>query len=92
MAALDKVQVIAVNIYEESAATAKAMAQQHDGLTHLLDTEGAVAQHYRVDGVPELIVLDSAGIYRETIQGPVPTRELLAVIDAVDEAAGYAEE
>ena len=46
----DDLQVITVNVYEDSDDTGLPFAQRHSPtLLHLVDESGSVAQHYRVD-------------------------------------------
>ena len=74
--------VIGVNVYDSSANTARRMASAYgSGLLHLVDHEGVVAEHYRIDGVPEIFVLDEDGVYREVIRGSAPITEIRAAID-----------
>ena len=54
------------------------------GLLHLSDVDGSVARHYRVDGLPELFLLDSRGVYRGVIRGAAPLAEILAAIRAIE--------
>ncbi len=79
------VQVIGVNVYEVEEGGAEAFVQ-HTGsnLLHLVDSSGAVAQHYRVDGLPELYVLDRDGVYVGVIRGAAPLAQILSVV-SVDE-------
>ncbi len=78
----DDLLVLGINIYETDRGAGEMFAHGvGTGIQHLVDTTGAVARHYRVDGVPELYVLDGNGIYRGVTRGPAPLRQILAVID-----------
>lgn len=73
---------IGVNVYDASTNTARRMASAYgSGLLHLVDREGVVAEHYRVDGVPEIFVIDGDGVWREVIRGAAPIAEIRAAID-----------
>ncbi|MYA02643.1 MAG: TlpA family protein disulfide reductase [Chloroflexi bacterium] len=77
--------VIGVNVYEVGEGAGQKFAQRFAaGLLHLSDVDGSVAQHYRVDGLPELFLLDSRGIYRGIIRGAAPLAEILAAIRAIE--------
>lgn len=81
----DDIFVIGVNVYEFAEGDGEAFAQRFGAdLLHLSDRDGSVAQHYRVDGVPELFVLDSEGVYRGVIRGAAPLAEILAAIYGVE--------
>ena len=74
-------RVVAVNVYESSQRAAQRSARDHGaGFVHLIDETAAVAQHYRVDGLPELYVLDRWGVYQFAIRGPAPLVEMLSSI------------
>ena len=81
----DNVLVIGINVYEiEDGAAESFITNYGSGLLHLVDTAGNVAQHYRVDGVPELFVIDSDGVYRGVIRGAAPLTEILSAIYGVE--------
>ena len=81
----DKVLVLGINVYEVSDGAAEEFVENYGtDLLHLVDTDGSVAQHYRVDGVPELFVIDSDGIYRGVIRGAAPLTEILSAIYGVE--------
>ena len=78
-------QVIGVNAYEVDDQSARAVAQSYGtGLLHLVDADGSVAEHYRVDGLPEFFLLDSDGVYRAVVRGAAPMSEILATIAALN--------
>lgn len=80
LAAGGNVRVVAVNVYEESKGAAISLAERVGvGMTHLADADGSVARHYRVDGLPELFVVDALGVYRGVIRGAAPLGEVLAL-------------
>ena len=81
----DDVLVIGINVYEVSESQAEDVAADYGTeLLHLVDIDGSVARHYRVDGVPELFVIDSNGIYRGVIRGAAPLTEILSAIYGLD--------
>ena len=81
----DDILVIGINVYESNEAAAENFTKRYGAdLLHLSDFDGTVAQHYRVDGVPELFVLDSEGVYRGVIRGAAPLTDILSAIYAVD--------
>ena len=78
----DQVQVIGINVYEVDESAAAAVAQSYGaGLLHLVDAEGSVAEHYRVDGLPELYLFDGNGVYRAVVRGAAPLNEILGAIE-----------
>ena len=79
------VLIIGINVYEVDETAGQSFSRSYGTeLLHLVDADGSVAQHYRVDGVPELFVLDSAGIYRGVIRGAAPLTEILSAIYGVE--------
>lgn len=79
------IAVIGVNVYEVTADAGVDFAQTYGvDLLHLVDPSGSVAQHYRVDGLPELFVLDGDGVYRGVIRGAAPMAEILFAIYGVE--------
>ena len=75
------VRIIGINVYEVEPGAGQDFIQNDGaGLLHLVDLDGSVAHHYRVDGVPELFVLDSEGVYRGVIRGAAPLTEILSAI------------
>ena len=77
--------LIAINVYEEQADAIAALREQGAGVAiHLRDADAAVARHYRVDGLPEIFLLDGAGFYRAVIRGAAPLHEILAALSRVE--------
>lgn len=77
----DDIRVIGINVYEVTEGAGQDFIRNYGtNLLHLHDADGSVAQHYRVDGVPELYVLDSDGVYRGVIRGAAPLAEILSAI------------
>ncbi len=67
------VSAIGINVYELASADAETLASSFaPALLHLVDADGSVARHYRVDGLPEIIVLDAQGAFRSAIRGAAP--------------------
>ena len=76
-------RALGVNVYEIEEGAGQAFAREHGGgILHLADATGEVARHYRVDGVPELFVLDADGVYRGVVRGAAPLSRILALIAA----------
>ena len=81
----EDVLVIGINVYEVSPGEGESFIRNYGSeLLHLVDTAGTVAQHYRVDGVPELFVIDADGVYRGVIRGAAPLTEILLAIYGVE--------
>lgn len=81
----DDVLIIGVNVYETEAGAAENFVQRTgSNLLHLVDSSGAVAQHYRVDGLPELYVIDSDGVYVGVIRGAAPLAQILNVVGVAE--------
>ncbi len=79
------VLVIGINVYEVADGAGKDFASKYGtNLVHLVDRDGSVAQHYRVDGVPELFVIDSEGVYRGVIRGAAPLTEILSALYGIE--------
>lgn len=73
--------LISVNVYQPNADDALALTEQvKASMLHLEDTSGDVAQHYRVDGLPEIFVLDEKGVYREVVRGAAPRSQIQRAI------------
>ena len=77
--------LIAINVYE-TPREAEAALRDHPAAVaiHLHDPNGAVARHYRVDGLPEIFLLDANGVYRAVIRGAAPLDEILAVLSIIE--------
>ncbi len=81
----DDVLVIGISVYEVDEGAGEEFVITHGtDLLHLVDTTGDVAHHYRVDGVPELFVLDQDGVYRGVIRGAAPLAQILSVLNTVE--------
>ena len=82
----DDLRVIGINVYEEAEDQGATFARRYGSLLdHLVDESGSVAQHYRVDGLPELFLIDAQGVYRAVIWGAAPLTEIVAALDALDD-------
>ena len=77
--------LIAINVYE-TPREAQAALSDHPGARahHLHDDAAAVASHYRVDGLPEMFLLDERGVYRAVIRGAAPLEEILAALSIIE--------
>ncbi|MDE2746558.1 MAG: TlpA disulfide reductase family protein [Chloroflexota bacterium] len=81
----EDVFVLGVNVYEVREGAGQVFAQEHaNNLLHLSDVDGSVARHYRVDGLPELFLLDARGVYRGVVRGAAPLAEILAAIQGIE--------
>jgi len=81
----EDVFVLGVNVYEVRAGAGQMFAQEHaSNLLHLSDVDGSVARHYRVDGLPELFLLDARGVYRGVVRGAAPLAEILAAVQGIE--------
>ena len=79
------VRVIGINVYETSLGEALALSRVHgSGLEHYADADASVALHYRVDGLPELYLLDSSGVLRTIIRGPAELSAVRSALAALD--------
>ena len=77
--------LIAINVYEAPREAEAALRDQPTAVAiHLHDASGAVARHYRVDGLPEIFLLDANGVYRAVIRGAAPLDEISAAFDALE--------
>ena len=77
--------VLAINVYDTRGKAASAFVQTGVGFPGAIDAQAQVARHYRIDGLPELLLIDSAGVYRERITGAA---ELSVITAAIDRAGG----
>ena len=85
LAAQGALTLIAINVYETAREAEAALANRPSALArHLHDASGAVARHYRVDGLPEVFLLDERGTYRAVIRGAAPLEEILAALSAIE--------
>lgn len=62
------VEVLAVNIRDLDGAR-EFMASEHLRLTNLIDTDGAAAERYKVQGVPKLVLIGPDGKIRRSAAG-----------------------
>ena len=77
--------VLAINVYDTRGAAASAFVRTGAGFPGAIDAQAQVARHYRIDGLPELLLIDSAGVYRERITGAA---DLSVITAAIDRAGG----
>ena len=77
--------VLAINAYDTRGAAASAFVRTGAGFPGAIDAQNQVAYHYRIDGLPELLLIDSAGVYRERITGAA---DLSVITAAIDRAGG----
>jgi cytochrome c biogenesis protein CcmG, thiol:disulfide interchange protein DsbE len=68
----------------EDAVAVNTFASQY-GLTYrlLLDGDGAVAESYRVQGIPTTLILDAAGVVRARHVGPLSEEQISRDLDSV---------
>ena len=79
--------VLAINVYDARGAAASAFVRTGAGFPGAIDAQARVARGYRVDGLPELLLIDSAGVYRERITGAADLSVITAAIDRVGGAS-----
>ena len=85
LASQRRLTLIAINVYETPREAEAALRDRPATATiHLHDASGDVARHYRVDGLPEIFLLDANGIYRAVIRGAAPLDEITAALDALE--------
>ena len=80
--------VLAINVYDATGAAQRAFVEANVGFDGVIDTGAEVTRHYRVDGLPELVVIDAGGVYRERVTGAADTRAIEQAIAAANRAAG----
>ena len=76
---------MAVNTYDTWEGATRAYAEIAVGFDSAIDAEAVVARHYRVDGLPELYLIDARGIYRERLIGAVNAETITAAIARTSE-------
>ena len=76
---------LAVNTYDTWEGATRAYAEIAVGFDSAIDGEAVVARHYRVDGLPELYLIDARGIYRERLIGVVDAETIAAAIARTSE-------
>ena len=72
--------VLAINVYDAPGAAARAFVEASLGIPSLIDRDAAAAVHYRIDGLPELLLIDRSGVYRERLTGAADTAALAAAL------------
>jgi peroxiredoxin/outer membrane lipoprotein-sorting protein len=77
------VEVFAVNLREDAETITEFLTKQKLEIPVLMDAEGAVAQTYRVSGIPQTVIIDRAGVVRFVEVGLMPKEELLKQIQAI---------
>lgn len=79
--------VLAINVYDQRGAAARAFVEAGASIPSVIDEQAEVTRHYRINGLPELVLLDPDGVYRERITGAAPTAAINAAINAATNAA-----
>ncbi len=79
--------VLAINVYDATGAAQRAFVEANVGFDGVVDSGAEVTRHYRVDGLPELVVIDAGGVYRERVTGAADTRAIERAIAAANRAA-----
>lgn len=82
--------VLAINVYDAPGAAARAFVEAGVGFQSVLDAGAEVARHYRIDGLPELLLIDADGVFRERITGAADLAAIQAALDATTAAADSA--
>ena len=79
--------VLAINVYDTPGAAQRAFVEANVGFDGVIDSGAEVTRHYRVDGLPELLVIDAGGVYRERVTGAANTQAINQAIAAANRAA-----
>lgn len=79
--------VLAINVYDTPGTAQRAFVEANVGFDGVIDSGAEVTRHYRVDGLPELLVIDAGGVYRERVTGAADTRAIDQAIAAANRAA-----
>ena len=82
--------VLAINVYDAPGAAARAFVEAGVGFQGVIDAGAEVARHYRVDGLPELLLIDAMGVYRQRITGAADLATIEAALSATAAAANSA--
>jgi peroxiredoxin len=85
----DGVKVYAVNLREDKEKVQGFLTSKNFTLPALLDTEGAVAEQYKVQGIPQTVVIGKDGVVRKVFvgAGPDTAKQLKAEVEAAQKAA-----
>ena len=78
--------VLAINVYDQRGAAQRAFVQTGVGFPAALDPQAEVARHYRIDGLPELLLIDPDGVFRERITGAAGASAINAAISTANNA------
>lgn len=81
----NELAVLAVNVYDTIGAASRAYVEAALALPSVIDRDGAIAELYRIDLLPELLVIDAEGVYRERLAG---TPDPEAITAALHRAGG----
>jgi len=78
-------KVIAVNVRETKEKASEFLKQNSYSFTVALDSDGATAQKYLVNGIPTTVIIDRAGVVQQVFIGfgDETEKQLDAAIDAV---------
>lgn len=82
--------VLAINVYDQRGAAARAFVEAGASVPSVIDEQAEVTRHYRVDGLPELLLIDADGGYRERITGAANLTAIQAALYATTTAADSA--
>ena len=83
--ATDGVKVFAIDLQEDAAQVKPFVQQMNLTLPVLLDSDGATAQKYKAEAIPETVIIDKNGAVQKVIVGLVPDEEKV-VNDQIDAA------
>lgn len=78
-----KVEILAVNLQEDSETLASFVKSNQMKFPILLDTDGSLGEKYRVYYIPTTFVLDRKGKIREIIQGGASYERLKGIIERI---------
>ena len=79
----DRVAVYLVNVQESQAAVAEFLNRNQYDVPCLLDTDGKVAQTFRINAIPTTLVVDKQGTIKYRKSGPVTMAELEGVLNGL---------
>ena len=82
--------VLAINVYDQRGAAARAFVEAGASIPGVIDEQAEVTRHYRVDGLPELLLIDPDGVYRERITGAAGASVIDTAINAANNIADNA--
>lgn len=85
----DGVKIYAVNLREDKEKVQGFLNSKNWTLPALLDLEGSVAEQYKVQGIPQTVVIGKDGVVRKVFvgAGPDTAKQLKAEVEAAQKAS-----